>query len=183
MLQVNEETVRRWIREEKLPAIRKVGRTGSSIKLEDVIEYANLKPHRYHESMMHWLKENNIDFALQKTPQNVNTESKPYLKDRGGALYALVASAVLTLPKIVLPSPQEDKNSARHTIEPTAHQDCTVYSKETGQQEISEMHIKEKIFEEKQRLIRLEQEMAKINAEISVCKGEIEYYTLLLEKM
>ena len=41
MLNVKEETVRRWIRSGKLKANRAVGRGGNTLALEDIIDFAN----------------------------------------------------------------------------------------------------------------------------------------------
>ena len=41
MLGVNEESVRRWIREGKLVANRRIGRAGSSVELKDIIDFDN----------------------------------------------------------------------------------------------------------------------------------------------
>lgn len=61
-LDANEETVRRWIREGKLKAQRAVGRGGHSIRLEDVVDFANLPPRAYLRSLEFWLTANKIRY-------------------------------------------------------------------------------------------------------------------------
>ncbi|MBE6957559.1 MAG: helix-turn-helix domain-containing protein [Ruminococcaceae bacterium] len=78
MLNVNEETVRRWIRDGKLKAKRGVGRGGNTLYLEDIIAFANQPPRAYLLSLEAWLtavgiaykkvedsstKKNNVDSA------------------------------------------------------------------------------------------------------------------------
>ena len=180
MLQVNDETVRRWIRKGKLPAERRVGRGGNLIALKDIVRLANRKPHIYHEPMIQWLRENQIEFSLQEELQDVDTVNKPYLKDRYGFLYGRL-SGTISVPKIVLHSSQEENEVNCESDKNT--EQSAVCSEKTLPQEMTDTDIKEKIFEEKRKLIRLEQDLARINAEISVCRGEIEYYTLLLDNL
>lgn len=189
MLQVNEETVRRWIRKGKLPATRRVGRGGNLIVLEDIVGLSNRKPHIYHEPMIQWLRENNIEFSLQEELQDVDTVNKPYLKDRYGFLYGRL-SGTISVPKIVLHSSSEEKEVDCESDTDTGTEPSVVCSEEIKQQDAMDVaiddatdtDIKEKIFAEKKKLIRLEQDLARINAEISVCRGEIEYYSLLLQE-
>ena len=188
MLQVNEETVRRWIRKGKLPVTRKAEHGKSLIALEDIVRRANLKPHIYHEPMIKWLEEKKIKYSLQEELQETDTVNRPSLKDRYGALYALVSSSSISVPKIVLHTAQEEQEadceSSTNNIEPKAV--CSEEIKDATDADVedtADIDIKEKILAEKKKLIRLEQDLARVNAEISVCKGEIEYYTLLLENV
>lgn len=106
ILAVGEKKVRRWIREGKLPATRTGDCEELSIALKDIVERANRKPHIYHEPMMQWLRENNIEFSLQKEEQDIDLVNKSYLKDRGGFLYGRRVSDTISVPKIVLTSSQ-----------------------------------------------------------------------------
>lgn len=69
MLNVNEETVRRWIRDGKLQAKRAVGRGGNSLSLEDIVAFANQPPRAYLLSLEVWLAENHI--AYEKIDDSV----------------------------------------------------------------------------------------------------------------
>lgn len=62
MLNVNEETVRRWIRDGKLQAKRAVGRGGNTLYLEDIITFANQPPRAYLLSLESWLNEHDIAY-------------------------------------------------------------------------------------------------------------------------
>lgn len=105
ILEVGEKKVRRWIREGKLPATR-TGDCGElSIALKDIVERANRKPHLYHEPMINWLLENDVEFSVQKELQEVRTINSDYLRRRCGDLYAL-KSGTIPVPKIVLTSSQ-----------------------------------------------------------------------------
>lgn len=89
MLNVNEETVRRWIRDGKLHAKRAVGRGGNTLLLEDVIDFANQPPRSYLLSLEAWLTENGIAYK--------KVEDSSAKKDSSGGAAAIgagVASAV-----------------------------------------------------------------------------------------
>ena len=62
MLNVNEETIRRWIRDGKLKAIRAVGRGGNTVFLEDVVDFANRPPRAYLIFLEEWLTNNKIPY-------------------------------------------------------------------------------------------------------------------------
>ena len=62
MLNVNEETVRRWIRNGKLKAIRAVGRGGNTVFLEDIVDFANKPPRAYLIFLEEWLNKNEISY-------------------------------------------------------------------------------------------------------------------------
>lgn len=62
MLNVNEETIRRWIRDGKLKAIRAVGRGGNTLFLEDVVDFANKPPRAYLIFLEEWLNSEGIAY-------------------------------------------------------------------------------------------------------------------------
>lgn len=62
MLNVNEETIRRWIRDGKLKAKRAMGRGGNTIQLQDVVTFANIPPRAYLLSLEMWLTRNKIAY-------------------------------------------------------------------------------------------------------------------------
>ena len=75
MFNVNEETIRRWIRDGKLDAKRGVGRSGHSITMEDIITFANKPPRAYLSSLETWLKSNNIDYEKIEDPDDKKTKA------------------------------------------------------------------------------------------------------------
>lgn len=89
MLNVNEETVRRWIRDGKLQAKRAVGRGGNTLYLEDIITFANQPPRAYLLSLESWLNEH--DIAYKKIE-----DSSVSKKGTGAAAATAVAGAGVT---------------------------------------------------------------------------------------
>ncbi len=87
MLNVNEETVRRWIRDGKLQAKRAVGRGGNTLYLEDIIAFANQPPRAYLLSLEAWLTENGI--AYEKIE-----DSSASKKGNGGAAATAAGASV-----------------------------------------------------------------------------------------
>ena len=72
MLNVNEETIRRWIRSEKLQAKRAVGRGGNTLYLEDIIAFANQPPRAYLLSLEVWLTEHGIPYEKIEDSTNAS---------------------------------------------------------------------------------------------------------------
>lgn len=62
MLGVNVETVRRWIRDDRLKAKRGLGRGGNSLQLEDIVEFVNTPPCNYILPLMAWLDSHGIPY-------------------------------------------------------------------------------------------------------------------------
>lgn len=62
MLGVNVETVRRWIRDDRLKAKRGLGRGGNSLRLEDIVEFVNTPPCNYVLPLMTWLDNHGIPY-------------------------------------------------------------------------------------------------------------------------
>ena len=89
MLNVNEETVRRWIRGGKLQAKRAVGRGGNTLYLEDIIAFANQPPRAYLLSLESWLTEHGI--AYEKIE-----DSSASKKSNGAAAATAAAGAGVT---------------------------------------------------------------------------------------
>ena len=69
MLDVGEESIRRWIRDGKLNAKRAVGRGGNTLYLEDIVEFANKPPRAYLSSLMRWLEANGYEFYKNDDPK------------------------------------------------------------------------------------------------------------------
>lgn len=86
MLKVNEETVRRWIRDGKLKANRNLGRNGNIITLSDIIDFVNTPPGTYLNVLSKWLDKNNISY------QKVEVNNKDRVKQE-----AKIGAAVTTL--------------------------------------------------------------------------------------
>lgn len=64
MLNVNDETIRRWIREGKLQGKRSKGRGGNAIYLEDVVAFANIPPRAYLSPLEKWLADHKIAYKI-----------------------------------------------------------------------------------------------------------------------
>lgn len=104
MLQVNEETVRRWIREGKLEANRKLGRGGSSITLDNIVNFVNQPPYTYIQPMIAWLNDNNIRYSLQAQ------------KTAGGKVLTALAGAFLGVPGIIASDNITSKAAAPYIV-------------------------------------------------------------------
>lgn len=98
MLNVNEETIRRWIREGKLTAKRAVGRGGNSINLEDVVSYVNTPPRMYLLAMEKWLIDNNI-------PCERISDKGTCQDDRNSAIAAVAAGSGAVLATVLTATP------------------------------------------------------------------------------
>ena len=71
ILEVNEESVRRWIRENKLAADKKLGRAGHTIYLSALVDFANKSSGVYQNKLMAWLKKENIPFEFTKASSGI----------------------------------------------------------------------------------------------------------------
>ena len=97
MLNVNEETIRRWIRDGKLLAKRAVGRSGNSILLEDIVSFANKPPRAHLLSLDIWLTTNNIPFERVEDPKTLtlSERSKILASLTTGTAASTIASAAI----------------------------------------------------------------------------------------
>ena len=64
ILDVSEESVRRWIRENKLAADKKLGRSGHTIYLIHLVDFVNRSSSTYADKFKAWLKQENIPFEI-----------------------------------------------------------------------------------------------------------------------
>ena len=101
MLNVKEETVRRWIRSGKLKANRAVGRGGNTLALEDIIDFANNSSKENLLSLEIWLLEHGYTYKEIENTSKSNEHSKSSAKSTlakgtvvGGALGAGSAAAI-----------------------------------------------------------------------------------------
>lgn len=90
MFNVNEETVRRWIRDGKLGAKRGVGRSGHSITMDDIVSFANKPPRAYLLSLETWLKSNGINY--EKIEDATDKKTKNLAAGIAGATGAAAAA-------------------------------------------------------------------------------------------
>lgn len=194
MLRVNEETVRRWIREGKLVATIKRGRGGSSVELSDIIAFVNRTPGSFVQtSMKKWLNENNIQFSIDDStckPQSGGL-TLPNFSQYTQSLRKFHDSPddymTYTNGSIVLLQSDKKSESAMADENVVSLSDLGVSLNEKPSIEPSpesnispkEDDIASKIVTEQMKLLRLKQELAQINAKISICEAEIEYYKLL----
>ena len=212
MLKVNEETVRRWIREGKLTATLKRGRGGSSIELEDIINFVNRTPRNHtYSAMKQWLHEQNIRFSVQvhsysEKESIVDTASTLVGASSlgaalGGPVGYLVGGAVggtikafsskphyYTEEQIVLLDPHQKVDATTldteladpHTQDKSINKNPDVIMDTYKPEVFNKDEVSKKIITEQKKLLRFQQELAQINAQISITEAEIEYYKLLL---
>ena len=102
MLGVNEETIRRWIRDGKLNAKRAVGRGGNSILLEDVIAFANKPPRAYLLSLEDWLSSNGISYRKKEDSLD-SYDIYDEVKMVSGAAKTILTSSLIS-PTIATPA-------------------------------------------------------------------------------
>lgn len=89
MLGVNVETVRRWIRDDRLKAKRGLGRGGNSLQLEDIVEFVNTPPCNYVLPLKAWLDSHGIPYQTESVYYS-NADS---LLDRAAAAGATGTAA------------------------------------------------------------------------------------------
>lgn len=99
MLNVNEETIRRWIRDGKLNAIRAVGRGGNTLFLEDVVNFANKPPRAYLIFLEEWLNNAGVPYERIEDSKVVN-EAKALgktavLGKAGAATVSVITAATI----------------------------------------------------------------------------------------
>lgn len=97
MLNVNAETIRRWIRNGKLNAKRAMGPGGNTMLLEDIIAFANIPPRAYLLPLESWLSSNGFNY------QKVEDAKQPKISNRA-ALGAAVATSGLATAASALTS-------------------------------------------------------------------------------
>lgn len=203
MLDANEETVRRWIRDGKLPAERRRGRKGSAITLEAVVEQVNRPPMLYMDSLIEWLDKNKIkykkvelDASTQMQQEEAEKAAKNYAAAMGvafggpvGAVVARTLGKAMTKKKweIVLDKAEteeecESDDTEMNLPEAMAEDVFEACETENSAYDSEENEIEQKIVDEKIKLIKLRQELARISAEITICEEQIEYYTLIKGK-
>lgn len=224
----NEETIRRWIREEKLKAHRALGRGGSTMLLKDIIDFANRPPRAYLKSLISWLDANGIAYEKKSDTSSSKKQTKviqdaaliggmssailgsssfPLIPGVATGIAAGVATSLASPKKSHVPftielvaPPKAPSVDVVHTIEDVHSIEQTSTDKTSGSSvcvldsdekfestEVQngtldeESNIKAKIVDEQIKLIKLKQELAQIQAQISVTEGQIEYYNLLLQ--
>ena len=105
MLNVNEETIRRWIRNGKLPAKRAVGRSGNSILLADIVSFANRPPRAHLLSLDVWLTANKIPFERIADPKTFTPSERTKLLASLTAGSATSAIASVAIPSALAAGP------------------------------------------------------------------------------
>lgn len=91
MLNVNEETIRRWIRDGKLHAKRAVGRGGNTLFLDDIIAFANRPPRTYLLFLETWLTENGIAYERVEDSYEKSDDDAATVTTAAGAGIAATA--------------------------------------------------------------------------------------------
>jgi len=202
MLDVNEETVRRWIREGKLSATRKLGRGGSSVSLENIVDFVNQPPRTYVEPLVLWMNDHDIEYLLQPDKkENARTAATTAATIAGstalgllvgGPIGAIAGGAVgtgagftigaISKPCIVLNATENQDEYPDIETGVVESQPAPIIEAPDTNDEPDTDDIESKIVAEQMKLIRLKQEQAQISAKISICEGQIEYYKLLTKK-
>ena len=72
ILEVNEESVRRWVREGKLAADKKLGRTGHTIYLNALVDFVNKSSAVYQNKLKAWLEKENIPFEFRNSTSGLS---------------------------------------------------------------------------------------------------------------
>ena len=101
MLNVNEETVRRWIRDGKIKAQRALGRVGNTMFLDDIVNFVNKTPRAYLVSFENWLIDNHIEYERiydNEQNQGSSTVISPAL---AGVMAGVAASTPLAAPIVM----------------------------------------------------------------------------------
>ena len=93
MLNVNDETIRRWIREGKLQGKRSKGRGGNAIYLEDVVAFANIPPRAYLSPLEKWLSDHKIAYTII---EDASTEKKAGIEAVVAGTGAALGAALVT---------------------------------------------------------------------------------------
>ena len=100
---VSEETIRRWIRNDKLKAKRGLGRNGSLVALEDIVGFANEYP-LYRDSLLSWLDKNDIKYDMYTYSSYHRPEKKrPGFLTLAGAATGVAAAATVPGMAAILP--------------------------------------------------------------------------------
>ena len=208
MLGVNDETVRRWIREGKIQAKRNMGRGGNSIRLEDVVAFANQPPKSFLGNLVAWLDEHEISYEkVMEASESTGSQIKEKTIAAAMLPLAIVNPVVGAATMVAAKGRRKKANPSYKVRLMSASEECDTVdnTEETNLEEKNEedttvqqdmisengsapspsedaCNIEAMIREEQMKLIRLRQELAQIQAQIAVAEGQIEYYNLLLNK-
>ena len=185
MLNVSIETVRSWIREGKLNAKRGLGRGGNSIQLEDIVTFVNKPPRLYMNALRKWLDANKIEYQTENAPINPAKMTLP-LMGVPGLVSGAATKKLFNDEIIMLNGMNEGTNPPIEETEIT--KDVLKLSVSLDEREEIDVtsndndNYDELILQEKMKLLKLKQEMARISAEISISESQIEYYQMLKNK-
>jgi len=84
ILGVNAETIRRWVRQEKIfPTDRSIGRVGSKFSWEDIVEFAkNSEIQTYMDRITLWSMTNNVSTEEVSSNENHSNDEEPSLTSK-----------------------------------------------------------------------------------------------------
>jgi len=119
MLNVNDETVRRWIRDGKIKAQRALGRVGNTMFLDDIVNFVNKTPRAYLVSFENWLIDNHIEYERiydNEPNQDSSTVIVPALAGAIAAVTAPVAAPVIMGTGFCASKAIKKKNYQPYTI-------------------------------------------------------------------
>ena len=119
ILNVNAETIRRWIRSGKLSARRAMGPGGNTIFLEDIVTFANKPPREYLLPLETWLEANGVNYQKIKDTQDDEKADKSIALKNGSTLTkeeALMASSGVLAASIPLVGPMVAATAITSTL-------------------------------------------------------------------
>lgn len=99
MLNVNAETIRRWIRSGKLKAKRAMGPGGNTMLLEDIIAFANIPPRAYLLPLESWLSANGFNYE-----KNEDTKQTKICDEAVALGTATAASGLAGVASVLTPA-------------------------------------------------------------------------------
>lgn len=101
MLSVNQETVRRWIHDNKLRAKCGLGRGGHAIRLQDIVDFANQPPRTYLLALEVWLEREGIPYVRIKDGTAVAIAKKVYNPITAATVvnYGIVGAGILPMAR------------------------------------------------------------------------------------
>lgn len=209
ILNINPETVRRWIRDNKLHVSHSVGRT-AQVSLQEVIRFVNEPPGYYLDAMEAWLHANGIPYKTITKDDALPPSHLPLAFGLAGAalggsllIPGLMGSAIAgtaaagtthalvnsisngstqKCTRQLLLTEQTDPLPLTLPTECADVSDPSSFSEKTGQDDnitVCKHHIRAA----KMQLTQLLQKRAQLNAEITIVQKQLEYYQLILEEL
>ena len=192
ILEVSEESVRRWVRENKLAADKKLGRAGHTIHLSALVDFVNRSSTVYLEKLKAWLKKEKIAFEVEDSGTGIpvvvgspvfgpvigGSEDIP-----GDALGAKISLQSFTEAAPGQPyEPAPDGESGEGETSPVKRYPAGFF--ELSQQTPAadpEAAWQEKIRIKRLEIDKLQKEIKKLELKLRIANDEIEIYRLEID--